>query len=253
VKLALVTGSYHRLGAAIARRLADEGFEVALHGSGASSLESGLAEALDSSGVRWASFTADLTDDAQLDGLLPAVRGHFGALPGLLVNSASAFQWDDWQTLSTSCMMHHYQVNVAAGVRLACELARHLPDAECATVVTILDQRVANPHGDQLSYTISKQAAAEAVRTLARTLAPRVRVCGVAPGLTLPTDDFDEGQLSRLAKMMPLGRLPDPGEIAAAVAFLAGAQSITGQTIFVDGGAHLESYDRDFVRLGKDV
>lgn len=252
MKLALVTGSYHRLGAAIARRLAEEGFAVALHGSGASALEDGLADDLDRRGAGWARFDADLTDDGELSGLLPAVRSHFGELPGLLVNSASAFQWDDWQTLSTSCMMRHYQVNVAAGVRLACELARHLPDEGSATVVTILDQRVANPHGDQLSYTISKQAAAEAVRTLARTLAPRVRVCGVAPGLTLPTDDFDEAQLVRLAAMMPLGRLPEPREIADAVAFLAGAGSVTGQTIFVDGGAHLESYDRDFVRLGKD-
>lgn len=250
MKLALVTGSYHRLGAAIARRLAEEGFAVALHGSGASSLEGGLEEALDGAGAGWASFTADLTDDGELDGLLPAVHQRFGQLPDLLVNSASAFQWDDWQTLSTACMMRHYQVNVTAGVRLACDLARRLPDGGSATVVNILDQRVVNPHGDQLSYTISKQAAAEAVRTLARALAPRIRVCGVAPGLTLPTSDFDEAQLSRLAAMMPLARLPQPSEIADAVSFLARAGSVTGQTIFVDGGAHLESYDRDFVRLG---
>jgi len=82
-------------------------------------------------------------------------------------------------------------------------------------------------------------------------LAPRVRVNGVAPGLTLPTDDYDADQWRRLEALMPLQRLSAPDEIAAAVHYLATARTVTGQTIFVDSGANLESFARDFVYLAK--
>ena len=89
------------------------------------------------------------------------------------------------------------------------------------------------------------------MRTLARSLAPRVRVNGVAPGLILPTQDYDAEQWRRLEEIMPLRRLPGADEIADAVHYLASASSVTGQTIFVDAGANLESYPRDFVYLEK--
>jgi NAD(P)-dependent dehydrogenase (short-subunit alcohol dehydrogenase family) len=78
-----------------------------------------------------------------------------------------------------------------------------------------------------------------------------VRVNGVAPGLVLPTEDYDDAQWQRLASMMPLARLPSPEEIASAVAWLVGAGAVTGQTLFVDAGANLEAYARDFVYMGK--
>ena len=86
-------------------------------------------------------------------------------------------------------------------------------------------------------------------RTLAVSLAPKLRVNAVAPGLTLPTADYDAAQMARIAEAMPLGVLPQPEDIADAVAFLAGAPAITGQTLFVDGGASLKSFDRDFVYM----
>ena len=96
---------------------------------------------------------------------------------------------------------------------------------------------------------IDKTALAAATRTLAVALAPRLRVNAVAPGLTLPTSDYAAGQMARIATAMPLARLATPGDIAAAVAYFAEAQSVTGQTLFVDGGASLKSFDRDFVAL----
>ncbi|MCX7284770.1 MAG: SDR family oxidoreductase [Novosphingobium sp.] len=108
-----------------------------------------------------------------------------------------------------------------------------------------------NPVPDQISYTLSKQALHAAVRTLSRAMAPQVRVNGVAPGLILPTADYDAEQWRRLEGMMPLQRLPGADEIADAVHYLAMARSVTGQTLFVDAGASLESYPRDFVYMGK--
>ena len=86
----------------------------------------------------------------------------------------------------------------------------------------------------------------------ARTLAPAIRVNAVAPGLTLATYDYSPPQMARLMDMMPLKRLPEPDDVAEAVLYLARAKSVTGQTLFVDGGAHMRSYERDFVHLAED-
>jgi NAD(P)-dependent dehydrogenase (short-subunit alcohol dehydrogenase family) len=116
-------------------------------------------------------------------------------------------------------------------------------------IVNILDQRIDHPHGDQLAYTLSKMALAGLTRLSASTLAPQVRVNAVAPGLTIATPDYDDDQMQRLAQMMPLECLPQAEQIAEAVVYLAGASAVTGQTLYVDGGAHLRSYDRDFMHL----
>jgi pteridine reductase len=249
VKLALVTGGLRRLGAAIARALAEQGYALALHGHAAPELEPELAAVLAREGTRWADFAADLSRQAEVEALLPAVEASFGRPPDLLVNNAALFGEDDWRSATMEAMLAHYAVNAAAGVTLACAFADRLGPEGRGVVVNIVDQRVASPHGDQLSYTLSKQAAAGATRTLARALAPRLRVCAVAPGLTIPTADYSPEQLERLAARMPLGHLPRPGDVAAAVLYLAGAEATTGQVLFVDGGAWLESFERDFVYL----
>jgi NAD(P)-dependent dehydrogenase (short-subunit alcohol dehydrogenase family) len=71
----------------------------------------------------------------------------------------------------------------------------------------------------------------------------------VAPGLAIPGPEYDVGQVERLAGLMPLGRLPTSAQVADAVAFLARAEAVTGQILFVDGGAALESYPRDFAYM----
>ncbi|HEY0012063.1 MAG TPA: SDR family oxidoreductase [Allosphingosinicella sp.] len=248
-KLALVTGGFRRIGAAIARRLAAAGYDLALHAHEAAEPEPELAAALQ--GVRWAPFRADLASAQEIEDLLSAVEAEFGTPPVVLVNSAALFEDDRWDTASMDCLLAHYKVNAAAPVLLATGLARRLATDANAVVVNILDQRIANPPADQLSYTLSKQAAAGATRTLARALAPRIRVCAVAPGLTMATPEYDEAQLERVAAMMPLGRLPSPDDIAEAVLYLVSAGAVTGQILFVDGGASLESFERDFVYLGR--
>ena len=132
---------------------------------------------------------------------------------------------------------------------LARDLVKAAAEGQTPCIIHILDQRVRNPNRDQLSYTLSKQALAASVRTLAISFAGRARVCGVAPGLVLPTDDYEEGQLAHIAGEMPLGLLPEPADIAEAVAWLAAAGAVTGQIVYVDGGAHLTQFARDFVHM----
>ena len=250
--LALVTGGTRRLGAAIAARLAAEGFALALHHRDHGAPDAALAAALEAHATDWAGFPADLADEAQLEALLPAIEARFGRAPSVLVNSASLWSEDDLATADMASYLLHFRVNAAAPTLLATRVAARASAAAPAVVVNILDQRIAHPHGDQLSYTMSKLALAEATRLLARTLAPHTRVMGVAPGLTLPTEDYAPGQMARLAAAMPLGRLPAPEDVADAVAWAVRARASTGQVLFVDGGASLVSYDRDFVRLERD-
>lgn len=223
--LALVTGGHRRLGAAIAARLRSSGWTVAIHGA-------------------HEDIAADLADTHAVEALMSRVIERHGAVPSLLVNNASRFDRDDASSADAASLDAHHAVNARAPVLLALALARAGGEG---SIVNILDQRIRNPNVDQLSYTLSKTALAAATRALAISLAPKLRVNAIAPGLTLPTADYDDAIMARAAAAMPLRRLPQPDDVAEAVVFLAGARAVTGQTLFVDGGASLRSYERDFV------
>lgn len=246
MKLALVTGGHRRLGAVISARLATAGWVLAVHGAHDAVPDPALEQVLTTQATQWRGFVADLSDGTAVEGLIPAVSAHFGKAPDLLVNNASRFVDDTAGTATAAELAAHHAVNAAAPIALA--LAMHRAGGK-GSIVNIVDQRVRNPVRDQFSYGLSKSALAAATRSLAVSLAPDIRVNAVAPGLTLPTPDYDAALMARIAAAMPLGRLPSPSDIADAVLFLASAASMTGQTLFVDGGASLKSFDRDFVFL----
>jgi len=251
--LALVTGGCRRIGAAICVALAGAGYDLAIHGSPHSAPGEGLGDRLTAAGARWHHLTADLSEERAVEGLLPAVEAAAGRAPDLLVNNAARFEYDSPETVTQAGLIDHYAINCAAPVLLARALAAKASAERPAAIVNILDQRIAAPNADQFSYTLSKLALAEATAILARQFAPHVRVSAVAPGLTLPTPDYDEAGMREAAARMPLRLLADPVEIAEAVVFLARARAITGQTLFVDGGAHLRHYPRDFLFLGGET
>lgn len=247
--IALVTGGTDRIGAAIAARLAADGATLALHCREHRRPAPALAEALARHGTAWHAFPADLADAAAVAALVPRAAAHFGAPVTCLVNSASMISEAGWGEVDADALVHHHRVNVVAPVLLAQALAAGLPPGARGSVVNIIDQRVGNPPIDQAAYTASKLALAGLTRVLARAWAPAVRVNAVAPGLTIPGDDYAPGQADRIAAAMPLVRLPDPGDIAEAVAYLVRADAVTGQSVAVDGGAALESFPRDFVHM----
>jgi NAD(P)-dependent dehydrogenase (short-subunit alcohol dehydrogenase family) len=249
--LALVTGGVRRLGAAIAARLAAAGYDLALSSHGDGILEPSLAEAITASGIAQAHFAADLGDSDVASRLVARVVDHFGCAPDLLVNNAAMFGQDGWQAMDAASLDAHFRLNLFAPLLLSRALVAAAGEGAQPVIVHILDQRIANPNGDQLSYTLSKQALAASVRSIAAAFGARARVNGVAPGLVLPTDDYDAAQMTRLHAAMPLGALPTAAAVADTVLYLAGAQHTTGQIVFVDGGANLNSYPRDFMHLEK--
>lgn len=250
--LALVTGGLHRVGAAIAARLAEEGYDLALHAHRTGEPDPALAQAIASHGVESAIFPADLGVPDDVESLLGQVVAHFGCAPDALINSASIIAEGSWADIAHAEMSRHLTINFVTPLLLTRGFAAALAPGQAGAVVNILDQRIRNPPIDQAAYTASKLALASTIRVTARAFAPHVRVNAVAPGMTLPGDDYDEGQWDRLRATMPLTRNSAPQDIAGAVAYLLGASAVTGQILFVDGGANLESFERDFVHMLRD-
>lgn len=246
--LAIVTGGKRRLGAEIASKLADAGYALALVSHLDSQPETNLLAALHKNDSEWHSFTFDLSTGNPA-ALVETMSAHFGRAPDLLVNNAAMFGQDDWESMSLETLEAHFRLNLFAPLLLSKAVVDAAGAHARPAIVNILDQRVVNPHRDQISYTLSKQALAASIRSMAASFAGRARYNGVAPGLVISTDDYTAEQEARLADMMPLGALPSPSAVAEAVVYLAKAEDVTGQVIFVDGGAHLKSFDRDFMHL----
>ena len=248
-RLALVTGGHRRLGGIIAGALARADHSLAIHGSHDTRLDSHLALTLEEEGTQWEGFVVDFADPENAEELIAQVAARFGRPPDILINGAALFGQDRLDDVTAEDLMRHYAVNCAAPAMLTKAFATVPAGSGDRCIINILDQRIDHPHGDQLAYTLSKLALAGLTRTTASSLAPQVRVNAVAPGLTIATPDYDADQMARLEHMMPLGRLPQAEQIAQAVLYLVDASAVTGQTLYVDGGAHMRSYDRDFMHL----
>ena len=253
MSLALVTGGNRRIGAYIAATLARAGYDLALHHFHHAGHDPVLAQALQETGVAYRDYAADLGDETACMEMLSAIEKDFGRAPDVLVNNASLFGWDTPDDSSMTQMQTAFAINAAAPILLARSLAAQASAEAPRVVVNILDQRVDHPHGDNLAYTLGKYALLGATRILARHYAPHVRVLGVAPGLTLAAPEYSEKQMQALAQQMPLGQLPHAQDIADAVRWCVQARAVTGQVIYVDGGAHMESYRRDFLFLAPEA
>jgi NAD(P)-dependent dehydrogenase (short-subunit alcohol dehydrogenase family) len=247
--VALVTGGARRLGRAIALELAAAGWDIALHHH--TSEPTDTVAALHAVGARAQAFAADLADEAACEALLPAAAAAMSRVDAV-INNASAFEYDNVASFNVAAMERHWRANTAPAVLLARALHHHLQGRDGATgcVVNLLDQKLWNPNPDYLSYTLSKAALQAATTLLAQALAPTLRVCGVAPGVTLQSSTLmDEQAFEQAHRLTPLGRSSSAGDVARAVRFLLESPAITGTTLLVDGGQHLTAQPRDVVFL----
>jgi NAD(P)-dependent dehydrogenase (short-subunit alcohol dehydrogenase family) len=233
-----VTGGTQRIGRAIAAALAQRGYAVAVQTRHSGDAAAALVAEIVAAGGRAAVVEADLADHAAVLRLVPAAAAQVGPLT-LLVNNASEFEPDEIGALDRARFDRHVAVNLRAPIFLADAFAAQAPADADASIVNLLDQRVFKPTPRFLSYGLTKSALFAATTTLAQALAPRIRVNAVAPGPTLPSPRQDATAFARQAHAVPLGHGPSPQDIADAVLYLAGAVSVTGVTIAVDGGQHL--------------
>jgi pteridine reductase len=236
----LVTGGARRVGAATVRRLHAAGCSIALHyrhSAGEADALAGELNAVRDGSV--ATFAAALEDDAALHPLVESVVRRFGRLDGL-VNNASAFyptpigqttaaQWDDL-----------FAANARAPFFLAQAAAPALREAKGA-IVSIVDIYAERPLAGHTVYSMAKAALEMLTLSLAKELAPEVRVNAVAPGAILwPSSGKPEEAADALIAKTPLARKGEPEDVAEAVRWLLmDAHYTTGQVVRVDGGRAL--------------
>jgi NAD(P)-dependent dehydrogenase (short-subunit alcohol dehydrogenase family) len=256
----LVTGAAKRLGREIALTLAKHGWRVAVHyGSSEQDAINTIADLSanitanvenDPKIAYFEKFQCDLSNEAAVRALLPRVAFHFGRVDAV-VNNAAIFEHDDAASFSYAAMQKHLATNTGAAIVLAQALYEHVVQRDTTgAVVNLLDQKLWNQNPDFLSYTLSKAALEAANTMLATALAPQVRVVGVAPGLTLTSHMLSDDKFEALHKLSPLGRSSTAQDVAATVRFALENPSITGTTLLVDGGQHLQRFERDFSMMG---
>jgi NAD(P)-dependent dehydrogenase (short-subunit alcohol dehydrogenase family) len=249
---AVVTGGAQRIGRAIALELANEGWHVVVHYHRSEKAAAETVADIEARGAQATAIAADLSDPAAAAGLMSAAAAVTGGV-GCLVNNASLFAADEIGSVDAAGFDAAMAVNLRAPALLSRAFAAQLPDGAAGVIVNILDQKLANPNPDFLSYTLSKYGLSGLTTTLAMALGPQIRVCGVAPGLTLPSADQSQDQFAAVHGRTPLGRGATVEDIAGAVRYLVAAEAVTGEVVLVDGGQHLAGSARDvmFIDTGK--
>lgn len=249
-KIALVTGAAKRIGRSIAFALARNGWDIVVHYGRSEREALEVAAEIRQLGRRAAAVQCDLGDEVAVRTLFLKATAALGPVT-CVVNNASLFERDAAADFSQACLDRHMHANLAAPVLLAQALHEATPAGSQAVVINLLDQKLYNLNPDYLSYTLSKAALQTATNMLAQALAPKVRVAGVAPGITLVSGDQTEEGFAKAHAMTPLGRSSTPDDIAAAVCFVADSPAITGTTLLVDGGQHLIPLQRDVMFVAK--
>lgn len=235
---ALITGGARRIGRALVTAAAEAGFDVAIHVRSVDDDAEAAAAEVRARGRRAAIFACDLRKEAATAPLIGEAEAELGPIT-LLVNSASVFEDDAFESFNRASWDLHMETNLRAPLVLSQVFARRLPADRDGLIVNILDQRVLKPTPEFFSYSLSKAALWDATRMLAQALAPKVRVNGIGPGPTLRSIHQDEADFDAEAASTLLQRPVSPSEIAGALRYLIDAPSVTGQMIAVDSGQHL--------------
>lgn len=245
---ALVTGASKRVGRALAERLAERGFAVAIHYSGSKAEAEALGEALRTGGAKAAVLQADLLEDEATATLVPRAVEALGQPLTLLVNNASIFEHDTVETATDESWHRHIGSNLKAPFFLTQAFARQCPKGArdeagepiaSGLVVNIIDQRVRKLTPEFMTYTLAKSALWTLTQTAAQGLAPDIRVNGIGPGPTLRGGRQSVEHFAAQRENTVLQRGSNPSEIVQALEFLIDCPAVTGQMIAVDGGQHL--------------
>lgn len=234
-RTAIVTGGAKRIGAALSRALAADGWHVLIHCRESCAEAEALAGEIGGSVVaaELADPGAAATVMAALDGLPP---------PMLLVNNASRFALDLARDFTAEGWDAHLDINLRAPALLSQAFAAR---AASGLIVNMLDAKLAAPNPDYFSYTVSKFGLTGLTELTARAFAPRIRVCGIAPTVTLVSGPQSRENFEHVHGLNALGRGVEVDEIVGALRFIIATPTLTGQIITLDGGQRFLSLARD--------
>lgn len=246
---AIVTGGARRIGAAITRALAADGWHVLIHCTSSRADAAALVADLSAAGQSASVVTADLGDAGAADTIMAAAQG----LPParLLINSASRFVYDRIEDFAAADFDLHMAVNLRAPALLTRAFAAALPEtlAQAALVVNFLDAKLASLNPDFFTYTLSKIGFDGLTELTARSFAPRLRCVGIAPAVTLVSGPQSRENFAAVHAMNPLGRGVTMDDIVTALRFIIATPTFNAQTIVLDGGQRLLGLPRDVAHM----
>lgn len=242
-KVALITGGAKRVGRAIALELARAGCHLMIHYHRSTKEAQSLAKEIQSMGRQAEIVQGDLEDESHWPMIVKATLDRFSRLD-ILVNNASLFRLDQADTLDGFDLVaweKMFRVNLFAPAGLCHHASTALAAEGGGCIINLSDIAATRPWPSHLSYSCSKAALSALTKGLARALAPKVRVLGVAPGIAVFPDDYTPDTRQGLLSRVPLGREGTPEEVAFLVRFLAeSGDYLTGQIVPIDGGRSLE-------------
>jgi len=243
----LITGAAKRIGRIIARHLAHQGWAVVIHYNQGHDDAEHLVQDIVSTGGKAIAIQADLQQDISTGTLVSAASAGLGGPITALINNASIFENDRWDSVTKSSWDRHLDINLRAPFFLSQSFAKALPKDRSGSIINIIDQRVWKLTPDYMSYMLSKSALWTLTQTMAQALAPRIRVNAIGPGPVLKSAQQDEEAFQKQSDALPLGKAARPEDVAEAVSYLLSASSVTGQMIAVDSGQHLAWQTPDVV------
>lgn len=239
-KIALITGASRGIGRATARRLAHEGYTVAVNYHVRQDCADSLVAELTAEGLRAAAFRADVADRAQVEDMVRRVEDTFGHV-SLLVNNAGVAGQALFQDVTEEMWRRYFGVNIDGAFHTIQAVLPPMLREHAGCIVNVSSMWGLRGASCEAVYSATKAALIGLTRSVAMELAPSgIRANCVAPGVvnTDMVQVLGQETLAELARMTPLGRLGTPEDIAAAIAFLASdaASFITGQVLTADGG-----------------
>ncbi len=234
----LVTGAARRIGKVIALDFAANGWNVGLHFNKSKQDIESVAREVEKLGGNSAVLKADFLKHDELNSLVAQCTSSL-APPVCLINNSSVFLKDELENLTESQWSEQININLKTPVFLAKSFAELLPADITGNIINIIDQRVWKLTPLFFSYTLSKAGLWAATRTLAQSLAPRIRVNAIGPGPVLQSNYQTSEQFRDQKKHLPLELSCTPEQIAAAIRFILDAPAMTGQMIALDGGQHI--------------
>ena len=243
----IITGGANRIGAAIAKRLAGRGVEIVIHFNKSKSNAEKLKKELSKKQTKVFLVKGDLSKEPDVNKILKFAKSKLKYFD-CLINNASLFENDKLENFTTDSWGRHLRTNLRAPALLSKEFSKNIRGKN-NNIINIIDQRVFKLTPYFFSYTISKTGLYTLTKTSAMSLAPNIRVNGIAPGPTLKNKRQSAKHFKKQYMATPLKRQVDVEQICNAVDFFIKNRSITGQVISVDSGQSLNWQTPDILKV----
>jgi len=243
----IITGGSTRIGAAIAKKLSGPEKEIVIHYYSSELKAKKLKKELSKSNTKVYLIKGDLSRETDVKKIIKFAKSKLKYFD-CLINNASLFQNDKLENFTTDSWGRHLRTNLRAPALLSKKFAKNIKGKN-NNIINIIDQRVFKLTPFFFSYTISKTGLYTLTKTSAMSLAPNIRVNGIAPGPTLKNKRQSEKHFRKQYLATPLKRQVDVSQICNAVDFFIKNRSITGQVISVDSGQSLNWQTPDILGL----